>query len=108
MADYTLNPIVKYVCSDLLEPNHNRIEPNQTQLERSLMRMVRVDAQYQALVAETSGRECSLETALGQALLLLRQATGKVESSRSMHALDDFSNAIKVGGRRARGGYQVL
>lgn len=58
--------------------------------------MIRVEAQYHSLVAETTGRENSLEVALSRAKPLSREATNLANEGHPSRALDEYSNVIKV------------
>lgn len=58
--------------------------------------MARVEAQYRALVAETRGKECSLQSALEDALPLIKAAEKSVKAETAWAAVEHYDDAIKV------------
>ncbi|CAM9907890.1 unnamed protein product, partial [Ectocarpus fasciculatus] len=68
----------------------------ENELERCLGRLARVEKQYLALVAETSGQESSLASCLARARPLVKQSFGLVSAGDARLAMDGYDDAIKV------------
>ncbi|CAN0489366.1 unnamed protein product, partial [Ectocarpus sp. 12 AP-2014] len=68
----------------------------ENELERCLGRLARVEKQYLALVAETSGQESSLTSCLARARPLVKQSFELVGAGDARLAMDGYDDAIKV------------
>ncbi|CAM9582667.1 unnamed protein product, partial [Laminaria digitata] len=66
------------------------------ELERSLARLAGMETQYRSLVAETSGRECTLAGAISRARPLIEEGFAHVNGGASELALGVYSDAIKL------------
>lgn len=71
-----------------------------------MSRLASIEGQYHSLVAETTGRECTLEHAVARALSLIEEAKAHTGRGVKMGAMESYDNAVKVGHReRHRNGH---
>ncbi|CAM9414736.1 unnamed protein product [Ectocarpus sp. 6 AP-2014] len=68
----------------------------ENELERCLGRLARVEKQYLALVAETSGQESSLASCLARARPLVKQSFELVGAGDARLAMDGYDDAVKL------------
>ena len=61
-----------------------------------MARLARMETQYRALVAETTGRECTLEVAISLALPLIEDGFSYMSEGEHGKALGAYGDAIKV------------
>eukprot|EP00752_Nemacystus_decipiens_P014191 g12620.t1 len=68
----------------------------ENELERCLSRLARVEGQYLALVAETTGQEATLDSCLKKARPLINEASALVGRGSPAQALGCYDDAIKL------------